>query len=75
MMTIVELGKKSLAVLLVAFLAMAMLSACSSDEEEAPPPAETDTAGGGGGGGGDGLCDGLDGEAYDECIDEMENEL
>lgn len=34
----IESYKKSLAVLLLAFLAMATFSACSSDSEEAPPP-------------------------------------
>ena len=34
MMGLVELRKKSLAALLLAFMASAMLPACSSDEEE-----------------------------------------
>ncbi len=34
MMNLVELRKKSLAALLLAFMASAMLPACSSDEEE-----------------------------------------
>lgn len=46
MMNLVELHKKSLAVLLLAFMSLAMLPACSSDEEEAPPPEESSSSGG-----------------------------
>lgn len=74
MMNLIELHKKSIAVLMLAFLATAMLTACSSDSEEAPPPEETG-AGGGGGGGGDGACDELEGAAKEECLDELENEF
>ena len=75
MMTVIELGKKSLAALLVAFLATAMLTACSSDEEEAaPPPAEEET-GVGAPQEEDNLCDELEGVAKEECLDELENEF
>lgn len=39
-MTMFELRKKSLAALLLAFMASAMLPACSSDEEEAAEDCE-----------------------------------
>jgi hypothetical protein len=74
MMNLIELLKKSIAVLILAFLASAMLSACSSDEEEAPPPAEEET-GVGTPEGEDHLCDDLDGEEKEQCLDELENEI
>ncbi len=75
MMTVIELGKKSLAALLVTFLALAMLSACSSDEEEAPPPPAEEETGVGAPPEEDNLCDELDGEAKQQCLDELENEF
>jgi len=43
-MKILELHKGFLAVLVLAFMALGMLSACSSSEEE-PPPADTGGSG------------------------------
>ena len=53
-MKIIDLLRKSFVVLMLSFMAMAFLPACSSSEESAPPP--TDTGGGGGGCGDPDAC-------------------
>ena len=40
-MKLLELLKKSVFVLMLSFMAMAILPACSSSEESAPPPEES----------------------------------
>jgi len=64
-MKILELHKGFLAVLVLAFMALGMLSACSSSEEE-PPPA--DTSGGGGGESCADQCAAVPDMNQDECI-------
>jgi len=48
-MKLIDLLRKSIVVLMLSFMAMAILPACSSSEESAPPPEDT----GGGNGCGD----------------------
>jgi hypothetical protein len=75
MMNLIELLKKSIAALLLVFLASVMLTACSSDEEEAPPPPAEEETGVGLPDEEDNLCDELDGEERQQCLDELENEI
>ena len=44
---IFELLRKSVFVLMLSFMAMAILPACSSSEESAPPPEESSSSGSG----------------------------
>jgi hypothetical protein len=46
-MKLIELLRKSFVVLMLSFMALAILSACASSEESAPPPEETGAAEGG----------------------------
>jgi len=46
-MKLLELLKKSVFVLMLSFMAMAILPACSSSEESAPPPEESSSSGSG----------------------------
>jgi len=45
MMDKIELRNKSLAVLLLSFMSLAILPACSSDSEEVPPSSESSSMG------------------------------
>jgi len=73
MLKLIELRKKYLPALLLAFLAPAMFAACSSDSEEAPPPPPEES--GSAPPPEDNLCDEVEGEAKQECLDELENEF